>query len=94
MSFDAHGQKCLCCNTIGQGLVTYHHEYKQKTYPEYKHEKWNLIPLCRKHHDMTHDRGAVYMSEKFIEYRETLIRKGWELVEFPKKKWIHPLFTS
>ena len=53
-----------------------------------KDTEWNLMPLCRKCHRLYHDKGGVYMADKYYYVYAWLIINGWKLVEFPKKKWI------
>ena len=46
-------------------------------------EKWNLIPLCRKHHTEQHQIGWHDMAYKYWQVMVYLTHHGWEL--FDKK---------
>lgn len=39
---------CLC----GAPAVDPAHLLPRSTYPEYYSESWNIVPMCRKHHDL------------------------------------------
>lgn len=43
--------------------------------------KWNLIPLCRAHHSMQHQKGHLFMIERFPPYKFFLQRLGWKIVD-------------
>lgn len=93
MSFESD-KPCICCGLEGEGMVTYHHEYAQKSFPEFKHSKWNLVSLCLKHHNMVHSNGTVTVSEKFPSLENWLIQNGWEIFisgtgAAQIKKWVH-----
>lgn len=80
---------CICCDLEGEGLVTYHHEYAQKSWPEHKYKVWNLVSLCKIHHDMCHNNGTIPVSEKFPSLEKWLIDHGWEVCPL-MERWIHP----
>lgn len=40
-------------------------------------ESWNVIPLCRNHHQMQHKLGFVRMMEKFPPLNFRLKKLGW-----------------
>ena len=47
----AMGSSNLKCVWCGETLnLNWHHIYMQSKYPQFKHEKWNLVCLCRECH--------------------------------------------
>lgn len=75
-------EPCACCGHDVDNEVTYHHEYSQGAYPEYKHEKWNKVPLCSKHHvGGVHQVGTYEMSIKFNTLYNWLTDNGWYVFE-------------
>lgn len=42
-------------------------------------EPWNLLPLCRNHHQEQHKRGWVTFSFRFPSVAFDLIDKGWHV---------------
>lgn len=38
---------------------------------------WNVIPMCRKHHRLQHDRGWGYLLQKFPRVEKYLFQNGW-----------------
>lgn len=81
-------EPCLACNESRDGYVCYHHMVTRKNLgPD---ERWNLIPLCSKHHVLgIHQKGTTYYAENFPKVKEWLMFNGWEYVPF-LKKWIPP----
>lgn len=49
---------------------------------------FNIMTLCRKHHQEKGQKGIIHMAEKYYQYKLWLIRNGWEFEEF-KRKWTH-----
>lgn len=50
-------------------------------------DPWNLMPLCRMHHQETHRIGAASFALKHIQARNYLHGNGWQIVdEFGVKK--------
>lgn len=57
--------------------------------PEYHHIKsfgsggsnhaYNLMPLCRAHHSLTHSKGLMWMAKEYIGFYNALIDKKWEI---------------
>lgn len=41
----------------------------------------NLLSMCRKHHQESHNKGWYKMSKKYTQIQEQLDKKGWEFVE-------------
>jgi hypothetical protein len=83
-------EPCICCGLQGEGLVTYHHIFTRKVYPEFAEEKWNQIPVCRLHHGPGngvgfHDHGTAWMANKFPSVKKWLEEKGWFYCEYVKK---------
>lgn len=77
---------CIVCNLNSKGMVTFHHIYTRKAYPEYSKSAFNLMPLCLWHHNETHNIGTVSFSKKYEPVNNFLISNGWELVS---GKWRH-----
>jgi hypothetical protein len=42
---------------------------------------WNLIPACRACHTLFHKKGISFMADKFIHFKEWLLKNGWEFNE-------------
>jgi hypothetical protein len=76
-------EPCLCCDTNYQRC--YHHEYTRKAYPEFKHEKWNLISVCLKHHNEIHNKGLDHAARKYSNLIRWLLKNGWYQDEFDGK---------
>ena len=51
-------------------------------------ESWNLLPLCKEHHEEVRVSGLTRFSERRREVTKWLILKGWEY-NFYYKKWHH-----
>ena len=45
--------------------------------------EWNLIPMCRNHHEMQHRLGWLKFLRQFPVVRDELVRKGWEISPHP-----------
>lgn len=82
-------EPCIVCRKEGKGMVTYHHLFTQKVYPEFSHFKWNQIPVCMDHHNLDgqsfHSKGTVYMADNFPAVKKWLLDYGWFFCEFVKK---------
>lgn len=70
---------CTVCGVEGDGLVTGHHIYTRKAFPEYANAKWNLCPLCQKHHNEAHAYGNITMMDIYPRFSEWLELNGWQL---------------
>jgi hypothetical protein len=79
---------CIVCGVNQAGMVTYHHVYTRKAYPNNSEDEWNLMSLCSWHHVETHKIGTVSFSKKYAQVNNWLIKNGWELV---MGKWIHSI---
>lgn len=79
---------CIVCGMNQDNMVTFHHIYTRKAYPEYSEEKFNLMPLCQKHHNEIHQIGTVSFSQKYQSAEDWLVRNGWEL---SFGGWRHPI---
>jgi hypothetical protein len=88
-NYEAHGKSCVCCGLKGNGLVTYHHIYRRKTYPEFAAEEFNQIPVCLKHHNETHNSGERTMAVKYPGFRFWLEEKDYYFCEV-RYKWANP----
>jgi hypothetical protein len=86
MSYEA-SCACTVCEMQAPGMVTYHHIYTRKAYPEYSSEKFNLMPLCAWHHVEIHKSGTVSFAKKYPAAHDFLISNGWL---FAMGKWIYP----
>ena len=51
---------CKECARYGKAVKAHsvHHIYPLEVYPEYRLQKWNLIPLCKSCHNKMHIRGS------------------------------------
>lgn len=76
---------CVCCGIEGEGVVTYHHIFTQKVYPEFKDEIWNQVSVCQKHHNMAHQKGHIFMADSFPGFKKWLDQNGWFLCPTVKK---------
>lgn len=76
---------CVVCHKLGPGLVTYHHLFTRKVYPEFQKEKWNQIPVCQGCHNKFHNKGTNYMAEKFLTVHLWLVRHEWFFCDYVKK---------
>jgi 5-methylcytosine-specific restriction endonuclease McrA len=74
------GQACTVCGLSADGMVTFHHVYTRKAYPEHSEKEFNLMPLCAWHHVETHKIGTVSFSKKYSVVNDWLITHGWELI--------------
>jgi hypothetical protein len=88
MNFKA-SEPCAACGLDGDNMVCYHHIYTQKAYPEFKFEKFNLVPMCQKHHNEIHSSSLRTMAVKYPGIKDFLVNNGYEFNEF-LGKWTHP----
>lgn len=51
-------------------------------------ESFNIMTLCRKHHQEKGMKGLVHMASKYYLVKLWLISNGWEFCE-TRRKWIH-----
>lgn len=82
MSFESQ-EPCVCCGTIAVQR-TYHHLITQKTRNDLRHVSWNMISVCRVHHNEFHDQGINHMANKYKAVFEWLINNGWQKDFFNK----------
>lgn len=75
---------CIVCGLNSPGMVTYHHIYTRKAYPEYSEAKFNLMSLCSWHHVEIHKIGTPAFANKYPAVNNWLISTGWE---FASGKW-------
>lgn len=83
-NFEAH-EPCVCCKKEGDGMVTFHHLFTRKVYPEFTQEPWNMIPVCQKCHNEFHSKGTPFMSEKYPSVKDWLLKNDWFFCEFVRK---------
>lgn len=50
-------------------------------------EPWNLISLCRTHHNMQHQHGWMYLMIIYSEVAKQIEEKGWEFTKLPDGSW-------
>jgi|SRR5690554_624522 len=48
---------------------------------------WNIMTLCRIHHQDKGSKGVNFMANQFPNYKKWLIDNGWEFDEF-RGKWV------
>lgn len=68
---------CIICGQNQDGMVTYHHIYTRKAYPQHRDKKWNLMPLCFNHHSEIHTVGTNKFAQKYVSANEWLKNNGW-----------------
>lgn len=83
-------EPCTACLKEGEGMVTYHHIFTRKVYPEFAEESWNKIPVCKDHHGPGsgkgfHDHGTQWMAENFPPIKKWLHSNGWFFCTIAKK---------
>lgn len=44
-------------------------------------DSWNLMPLCRRHHQERHRIGLGSFAFKHVQVRQYLIANGWRVFE-------------
>jgi len=86
MSYEAN-EPCCSCDLEGEGMVTYHHIYTRKAYPELSEVRWNMMPLCLVCHNKAHANGLVELSKRDGVFN-WLTENQWIFDVF-YKKWIH-----
>ena len=80
---------CVVCGLKSE----YHHLLTRGAYPEFEHEEWNKIPVCRRHHSMFHQHGRNHMAERFPEIKRWLIKQCWSYCE-TRKRWIPQIWSK
>lgn len=40
---------------------------------------FNIVPMCRSHHTLQHQKGHVYMFENYPGFRYALVSRGWRI---------------
>lgn len=66
---------CTACGIETENGNCLHHVKTRKSGGT--DDDWNLMPLCLKHHNMIHNCGTVYMSDKFTRVKWWLHKNGW-----------------
>jgi hypothetical protein len=70
-------EPCLVCGESRDGFVCYHHVYSRKAFSEYSTEKWNLMPLCRAHHNEAHSLPDHEFAKKYKRVADWLEFNNW-----------------
>ena len=78
MSFESE-HPCVVCGISGEGLVTGHHLYSRKAFPEFARFHWNMIPVCQLHHNMFHSAGNITMAQNYKSVSDWLELNRWEI---------------
>jgi 5-methylcytosine-specific restriction endonuclease McrA len=78
MSFESD-KPCIICGQNQPKMVTYHHVYRRKTYPEHEWKTWNLMPLCLKHHNEIHATSNRLFASKHRQAQKWFDDNGWEV---------------
>lgn len=73
---------CIVCSNKN---YEYHHVYTKKAWPRYKDCLWNLIPLCRNHHRLCHDKGLNHLVELYPTVKKWLKDNDFEFDDFSNK---------
>ena len=71
-------QPCVVCGECRDEYVTFHHVLSQKAHPELRYEKFNLMPLCQRHHVNVHAMGANKFAQKYKEAAAWFKSNGWD----------------
>lgn len=71
-------------------MITFHHLFTRKVYPEFAEELWNMISVCKDHHGPGsgvgfHDHGTVWMAEEFPAVKKWLEDNDWFVCDFTNK---------
>lgn len=80
---------CICCGLTDSRSVCFHHIMTRGAYPEFSECEWNMIPVCKTHHNEFHYYGTSTMAIKYYPVKDWLDRNQWE---FDKnfRKWLNP----
>ena len=76
MSYEAN-EPCCGCGLEGEGMVTYHHIYTRKAYPELSEVKWNMMPVCLICHNKIHANTLSEFSKNRKTAEDWLISNDW-----------------
>ncbi|GEM_PF-3641281 len=87
MGFESN-ESCIVCNFFDGGSVCFHHLKTQKSYPEHRKKRWNLIPVCLRCHNNFHSKGTVYMANSYPSVQKWLLSNNWEFCTLTEK-WRH-----
>lgn len=82
-------QPCVACGQVTENGNAFHHLYTQGARPDLKHETWNQIPVCLRHHQSFHNLGTSHMARAFNGVHVWLMGQGWQFDQF-LSKWQHP----
>lgn len=85
MSNFSSEEPCICCGKTGEYFVCYHHIYTRKSRPDLSQEKWNMIPVCKKHHLDFHNFGTNKMASSYKSVLSWLSENGWEYSPFKNR---------
>ena len=83
-NYEAH-EPCTVCRLEGEGMVCFHHLFTKRVYPEFAECIWNLIPVCKRHHNEFHDNGTTHMAEKYLPVHLWLLKNDWFFDDYVEK---------
>lgn len=89
MSYEAF-EPCCGCGLEGEGMVTFHHIYTRKAYPEHSETPWNMMPVCLICHNKIHGNTLSEFAKNRKSAKDWLENNGWEFDMF-YEKWRHDL---
>jgi 5-methylcytosine-specific restriction endonuclease McrA len=69
-------------------MVTFHHIYTRKAYPELSETPWNMMPVCLICHNKIHGNGLVEFCKNWKNAESWLISNNWYFDNF-FEKWRH-----
>lgn len=77
----------MACGSELEDGISYHHIFTRKVYPEFQDMEWNKISLCDKncHVPGAHQKGMVFMANKYPSVKKWMIEHGWFFCEFVGK---------
>jgi hypothetical protein len=79
-------ESCVSCGRFGEGFTCYHHLISRGAGGV--DEAFNMISTCLGCHNMYHQKGLVFMAEKFPSVKNWLLKHNWYLCELTGK-WRH-----
>lgn len=87
MSFKSD-ESCVRCGVDEENYVCYHHLYTQGAYPALSQERWNMISLCQRCHNVFHDKPLSEITAKSADVSDWLIKNNWYFSAY-NLKWEH-----
>jgi len=80
---------CVACGAWTENGNCFHHLITRRSNPELQNEKFNLIPVCQRCHNMFHVKGVSEMAKRFYSVRVWLEGSGWQIVH---GSWTPPVW--